>query len=259
MLRINSHSRFTTIDAVDGKKMISLINEDSGNKKAVIFANGYCTSFYSPNRVQARWSKQLFENGYNILRFDYRGYGESEGRFEDSNVTTQSQDLETVINYASDIWNIDEIIVIGMSLGGLITKNVFDKVSNSKLTKAILLCPALDFSNIYSDDYKFKIKTTLFNYKSDEYTFNFERDLMNYIDTHNFVNKEKQYLVIHGDSDDIIPIDKSIEFAKHDNVKLITLENAEHNLWSSIDDTNHYERSIELQESVIKHIIDYLE
>ncbi len=259
-MKVNNN--FYNIVASDGSDMIAYKKvPENWNGKFVIFANGYLTSFYSTNRVQKHWANTLYNEGYGILRFDYRGYGESDGEFVDANVTSQISDLLYVTNDLIDHYEdgeVKEIVLIGMSLGGLVVKEFIDKYDFNQISKVILLCPALLFYSIYKESYKDTITTTLFDKDSIEYKEKFEEDLRKYQHSINYINSiNTEYLLIHGTSDNIIPIDGSREFSNHSNVYLIEIEGAEHNLWSS-ENIDHFNDSLRNQEFVVKKIIDFI-
>lgn len=62
-------------------------------------------------------SNALTCNGIAVLRFDFTGLGKSEGAFEDSNFSTNINDLIAAANYLSETYEAPKII-IGHSLGG---------------------------------------------------------------------------------------------------------------------------------------------
>lgn len=61
------------------------------------------------------------ENGYIAIRFDARNtYGESQGNYENANVSNYLEDLKCVINWSSQqSWYIEPFILSGSSLGGM--------------------------------------------------------------------------------------------------------------------------------------------
>lgn len=257
-MKIND-KKFVLYSAIDNKKMIGLEQSPiKWNNKVIIFSNGYCTSFYSTNRIQKRWAQNLVDYGYKTIRYDYRGYGESEGEFIDTNLTSQIQDLASIIKQI-DNKNIKEIILIGISLGGLITKLFSDNNINPKIKKCILLCPALDFNNIYNNGYKQKIVTTLFNWKDEIYVNNFEKDLFKYKDNINISNQNIEHLIIHGNKDNIIPLEGSKNFSKiHKNVTLSIIEDADHNFWNYKIDEKHYQNSLIINQKILRKILNFI-
>jgi len=68
-------------------------------------------------------AESFFNSGYNVLNFDFSGSGESD---DDSlTVAKEINDLKSVIKYARDN-NYQNIILFGLSLGGLISFFCYD-------------------------------------------------------------------------------------------------------------------------------------
>jgi len=62
-------------------------------------------------------SKALTSNGFGVLRFDFTGLGESEGDFEDTNFSSNVQDLIAASSYLEQEFEAPKLL-IGHSLGG---------------------------------------------------------------------------------------------------------------------------------------------
>ena len=83
--------------------------------KIVIFSHGFkADKNYQP--FVEKLASQLCDAGYTVLRFDYWGSGESDGKFEDSNIRMQIEDLKDVIKYAQS-QGFSHICLNGHSLG----------------------------------------------------------------------------------------------------------------------------------------------
>ena len=62
-------------------------------------------------------SRSLTQNGFGVLRFDFTGLGESEGAFEDTNFSSNVEDLLAAANFLDAHYQAPEVL-IGHSLGG---------------------------------------------------------------------------------------------------------------------------------------------
>jgi putative redox protein len=62
-------------------------------------------------------SKAFYEKGIAVLRFDFTGLGESEGDFEDTNFSSNVEDLMAACNYLQQYHEAPSLL-IGHSLGG---------------------------------------------------------------------------------------------------------------------------------------------
>ena len=63
-------------------------------------------------------SRALTLNGIAVMRFDFTGLGESQGSFEETNFTSNVQDIEAAADYLKNHFAAPSIL-IGHSLGGL--------------------------------------------------------------------------------------------------------------------------------------------
>ena len=86
-------------------------------------------------------ARDLAKVGYPTLRFDYRGEGESFGRFEDSNVDTRLEDIKNAIIELQNNSKIKKVFLLGFRAGALLSLIVATKLNVGKL---ILCEPVLD-------------------------------------------------------------------------------------------------------------------
>lgn len=78
----------------------------------------HCFTCNSNYRFIRALSRVLAEQGIAVLRFDFTGLGNSGGRFEDSNFTTNIEDIEAAAVGFADATGTSPQLLIGHSLGG---------------------------------------------------------------------------------------------------------------------------------------------
>ena len=90
-------------------------------------------------------SRILLAQGYSVLRFDFDGYGESDGAEQDNTVPGMIADAQAVWAYASALPFVDRIILIGHSQGGVVASMLAGRLEKAGTPPAalILLAPAL--------------------------------------------------------------------------------------------------------------------
>jgi len=91
------------------------------------------------------FSRRAEKEGYAVLRFDCYGSGESEGKFEDSSISTQVNDLKDIISFVKSK-NYKNICLIGLSLGTKISILAYDK----SIKCLILWSPSFELKSTYN-------------------------------------------------------------------------------------------------------------
>lgn len=81
-------------------------------------------------------SRTLNQHGVAVLRFDFTGLGDSEGTFEDTNFSSNIEDLVAAAKYLSENHQAPALL-IGHSLGGAAVINVADQIPSIKAVATI--------------------------------------------------------------------------------------------------------------------------
>jgi abhydrolase domain-containing protein 17 len=150
---------------------------------------------------------ELSKAGFNVLAYEYRGYGSSDGKPSEKNAY---EDIETAYNYLVNERNIfpEKIIIHGRSLGGAVS---IDLASRKK-------CGGLIVESSFVS--AFRVATKVAIYPFDKF------ESIRKIDS-----LKCPILFIHGKSDTLIPIWHGEKlFAKANEPKsFFKVENAGHN------------------------------
>lgn len=104
------------------------------------------------NRIGVKFGEFLESNKLNLIRFDYRNVGVSEGEFEYSNLDDRVHDIVAVCNYAKSCFYSEriKIILIGFSDGA---RNVLEAITKIKVDGVIFWNPIF---NIPKNHYRHK-------------------------------------------------------------------------------------------------------
>lgn len=73
--------------------------------------------YFRLHRSLTRIARHFAENGFNVLRFDYRGTGDSEGRFEDMRLEDWLEDIRDARAALVDHAGVSEVVLMGVRLG----------------------------------------------------------------------------------------------------------------------------------------------
>lgn len=86
----------------------------------------------------------LLNSGHAVLRFDFDGYGKSEGAQEDNTIPGMIEDALAVWEYASRLPFVDRILILGHSQGGLVASMVAGRLEKAGTPPSalILFAPA---------------------------------------------------------------------------------------------------------------------
>jgi alpha/beta superfamily hydrolase len=100
---------------------------------AVVLAGPFATERVTTYAPWVRWARFLAQNGVSALRFDYRGVGESTGRFADLSVADWLDDLD----FCARRWQQQHpgrpLVLQGLGFGALLAGKIFQRGSGDAL------------------------------------------------------------------------------------------------------------------------------
>ena len=112
-------------------------DQENGRCELVILLHGFLGSKKAaPLRFLAR---MLVEQGYAVLRFDFDGYGKSEGAQVTNTVPGMIQDAMAVWTYASTLPYVNRIILLGHSQGGVVAGMLAGRLEKAGTPPAALI------------------------------------------------------------------------------------------------------------------------
>ena len=208
------------IKTSDGETINGILYTRPGNKNVFLYFHGNAGALDSWQEL----SNELLPLNCNLLIIDYRGYGKSTGEFSEKGFYL---DAEAAYNYllAND-YTANNIIPFGRSLGTGVAVNL----ALEKPVKALILeSPYLSIKKLANKQFPYLFPSLLLKYTLDSYSK---------------INASKlnaPVLIIHGDSDELIPCEHAKElFAaiKGDKKKLVVIHAGHHNDLSSFPEHN---------------------
>ena len=84
------------------------------------FVLGHCFTCSRHTRILIDLSNALTDLGFCVLRFDFSGNGQSEGRFEDSTYTKQIDEMISAVDFMKKN-EADHVLIGGHSMGGMVS------------------------------------------------------------------------------------------------------------------------------------------
>jgi hypothetical protein len=157
-------------------------------------------------------AKALFDAGYNIILYDYRGFGESSDFIMDPNMMYYnefSEDLSTTIKYIESKFKPKSIVLYGLSMGTALSRMNIDVSKSVKglVLDSFMIDPKLVIERIYV----LKKKAILVPQNASEYAQS------------NTIKLDKPVLIFSGLKDAITKtVDYNDFLVKNPNAKLVT-------------------------------------
>ena len=204
----------------EGQKISGILHlPEKKNPPCVIASHGLLSSKDSEKYIAL--GNRLSQEGIAMLRFDFRGIGESEGRMQDDTIRRRIVDLGSAIDFIrtrQDLRN--RIGLLGSSLGGYVS---LIRASMDKEIRAVVIWA----TPFHLDDLKPN--------KGTEGHFLPEEAFFEDLQKHRLLPllaKVSNGMVIHGDKDELVPVDQAWEIFRILSApkEIHVIESADHRL-----------------------------
>ena len=172
-----------------------------------------------------------------VLRFDFSGCGESDGKIEDTTLTQRIQDLQSVLNFLKNEFSIEEGIgLLGSSLGGCVS--ILTAAGNPEIKALVSMATPAYFNDL----------TSLDEPSHESGGEKIEKTFIDDVGKYDILSSLKEIncpiLIIHGDQDEEVPVSHARmlhEVAKEPK-KLVIIGGGNH----SLSDVSHRKAAIRL-------------
>ena len=135
----------------EGRNLFGLHFAAQGRPKdfAVVFCNAFGKEFVIARTHLSRFCRELAARGIGAYRFDYLGYGDSEGDFADASFSTMCHDLEAAIAEARRRCGVEKVVVAGLRFGALVAEAVASR--RAEIAGLVLWAPTLPVWDYFYD------------------------------------------------------------------------------------------------------------
>ncbi len=127
-----------------GQRIASMMHipEGDGPHPAVLMMHGFTGHRIESHFLFVKTARALMQAGFLVLRFDFRGSGESEGRFQDVTIPGEVSDGLAVLEWLSRHEAVDSnrIALLGLSMGGCVASLI---AGQDQRVKALVLWSAV--------------------------------------------------------------------------------------------------------------------
>lgn len=188
-------------------------------KKAplVIIAHGWGGNRLGTwNAFFVKAAREFQKNNFSVLRFDFRGSGDSEGKFEDQTITSMLKDLENIITQISEFPEIDKekICLIGHSQGGYIS--LLQAIKDKRIKCLILWVGRI--SDIKDLESKIQLEEIdrkgYFSFGDYKLTLKQVKDEIKYHLLDSIKNFKIPICLIYGEVDNLVPPSEGLKIFK---------------------------------------------
>ena len=218
--RILEGIRLQHISIMDDGISLSAVLERPGQGPCplVIVLHGFCSNKDRPHTVAA--CQAMREAGFATLRFDLYGHGESGGEFKNHTIFKWISNTLAVIEYARRLDFVTDVYLSGHSQGGL-TAALVGAMAPNLIKGLILRAPAFLIPRCAREGRMLSLKFDPCSIPDETEIIQGLRLGANYIRTAQLLCPEdamdrykNPVLILHGDEDDMVPLEDSRMAAK---------------------------------------------
>ena len=119
---------------VKNEQIVGMVHYGKENFPIAIICHGWAAHRFFPEFLLDA-AREMSKKGINVIRFDFRGTGESQGKWEDQTITSMLEDLDAIINFAKGKFENDKICLVGHSQGAYVA---FLKAARDKRVKCLV-------------------------------------------------------------------------------------------------------------------------
>jgi dipeptidyl aminopeptidase/acylaminoacyl peptidase len=216
----------------EGKRLSGILHiPDKENPSCVIASHGLLSSKNSEKYIAL--GERISGEGMAMLRFDFRGIGESEGGEEDNTISKKIVDLGSAIDFIRSYPGLgNRIGLVGSSLGGFLS---LIKASRDEKIRTIVVWA----TPFHMDDLKSKERDEDTPLPPEAFFQDLPRHRLL-----SLLSKVTNCFVIHGEKDELVPVDQAWKIFHHLSLpkEIHVIGGADHRLMNP----GHRQRAIEL-------------
>jgi pimeloyl-ACP methyl ester carboxylesterase len=101
----------------NGQRLFAVLHHGAAADLALVVCAPLFDEKLWSHRVFVNLARYLAARGVSVLRFDYYGDGESEGRFEDASVSTRLDDIHDAVEFCRRETGAARVILVGLGYG----------------------------------------------------------------------------------------------------------------------------------------------
>jgi exosortase A-associated hydrolase 2 len=140
-------------------RLFGVFHKQSGPAElGLLFCQPYGEEMVSSYARFARWAKQLAQERIAVLRFHYRGTGESDGESSEFNLEVACADIEAAVVRLRELIGHSRVGLLGYRLGGTLAARLAAKVGANVV---LLWSPVVNLSSYLHEILRMRLTTRL--------------------------------------------------------------------------------------------------
>ncbi len=234
---------------VENQNVFGIFDKPKYEKKfpAIIIFHGFTGNHVGSQFKLSLLAKELSKLGIASVRFDFRGSGNSDGKFEDMTVTSETLDAESVIQYLNNQkWFNGQFAFLGYSMGAVIASSLIGKGYNPN--SLVFWSPAFFNTSVFSKLDSFHETSENIDYKGFLIGRKFRKEILE----RDFYIYLKEYknnvLVVHGNNDKAVDLKEVKDFSIKQNYDFVEIDGATH----KYENSNHIKKLLTATKTFLK-------
>jgi len=152
----------------DGAELFGILHSPEGRAASgFVFCSPFAEEKLWAHRVFVNFARELCRRGHVVLRFDYRGHGDSQGDFEKATVETRLSDISRAIRLlGEETASIETVTLIGLRFGATLAALTAENDPN--ITRLILWEPLVSGSGYLQELLRANLATQMATLKKIE-------------------------------------------------------------------------------------------
>ncbi len=122
-----AHSERAGYFPVSGVHLYTVLHEVTDPAARVLLVGPFASERHNSYLPWVRWARFLAEGGIEVLRYDYRGIGESTGAFQDMGFADWSQDVQLLAEWLLQRTPRVPLLLHGLGMGAVLAGRAFQQ------------------------------------------------------------------------------------------------------------------------------------
>ncbi|MHB8893963.1 MAG: serine aminopeptidase domain-containing protein [Candidatus Geothermincolia bacterium] len=134
-----------------------------GNGWGILFCYPFGEERIRVHRLLVNYARILQEQGFTVLRFDYRGYGDSDGEFRNVTVSTQQSDIGVAASHLRQAPGVERLALLGIRFGATLAAVAANTVP--AVSKLVLWEPVINVREFLYGKLRVNLSTQSTSYR----------------------------------------------------------------------------------------------